>query len=302
MSATHKTEIPDHLRQQAQNMVEQGWVNNMEELIADQMLRYKYLPVDDSFKEPFDKKGALSVIKDGTIKFSHAKEFNDPFDCYPDIDKEELSKYFSGKKGFLKNIGNELGLSPAQRIQEKPKQIKRLKSFSNPLEILNNQIGICSLSRNPLNLLMWAHYATSHSGFVVEFSIPIKPTSFDDLLCLVPFPVQYKKEKPKIISPKSFKEYVLTKGEDWEYEQEERVIDFDRRCGIHPYDRKQILKSVIAGMRMSDDDFSILKKSVDAVNTELGINVVVHKAEPLQGKFALFVQDRDDFNIHDNES
>jgi len=270
-------------------------------MIADKILRYKYLPVDDSFKEPFDKKGSLSVIKDGTIKFSHAKEFNDPFDCYPEVNLEKLSKSFAEKE---KNIGDVLGLSPAQRIQEKPKQLKKLERdfFSNLSEKLNNQIGICSLSRNPLNLLMWAHYATSHTGFVIEFSIPIKSTSFDDLNCLVPFSVEYKKEKPIIISPKSLKEYALTKGEDWKYEQEERVIDFIRGCGIHPYDRKQILKSVIAGMRMSDADFSVLKKSVDAVNTALGINVAVHKAEPLQGKFALFVQDRDDLNVHNIES
>ncbi len=273
-------------------------------MIADKIFRYKYLPVDESFKEPFDQKGALSVIKDGTIKFSHAKDFNDPFDCYPEVDLEKLSNSFAEKKEFFKNIGDVRGLSPAKRIQEKCKQLKKLERdfFNNPSEILNNQIGLCSLSRNPLNLLMWAHYATSHAGFVIEFSIPIKSTSFDDLNCLVPFPVQYKKEKPIIISSKSLKEYALTKGEDWKYEQEERVIDFNRGCGIHSYDRKQILKSVIAGMRMSGADFSVLKKSVDAVNTELGINVTVHKAEPLQGKFALFIQDRDDLNVHNNES
>jgi len=149
---------------------------------------------------------------------------------------------------------------------------------------------------------MWAHYATSHTGFVIEFSIPIKSTTYDDLNCLAPFPVEYKKEKPIITDHKFFKEQLLTKGKDWDYEQEERVIDVKRGCGIHLYDRKQILKSVIAGMRMSDADFSVLKKSVDAVNTALGINIAVHKAEPLQGKFALFVQDRDDLNVHNNES
>jgi len=51
---------------------------------------------------------------------------------------------------------------------------------------------------------------------------------------------------------------------------------------------------------MKDADFSVLKNSVDAVNKELGINVAVHKAKPLQGKFALFVQDRDDLSVHNN--
>lgn len=270
----------------------------------DKMLRYKYLPIDDSFKEPFDIKGSLSAIKDGTIKFANAKTFNDPFDCYPEVDVNKLSDSIAGNKEFFKKIGSQLGLSPGQRIQEKSKQIKMLEThyLKNPAEILNNHIGICCLSRSPLNLLMWAHYATSHTGFVVEFSIPIKSTTYDDLHCLVPFPVEYKKEKPLITDRKFFKQQLLIKGLDWEYEQEERVLDFDRGHGIHPYDRKQILKSVIAGMRMSDEDFSVLKKSVEAVNKLLGIKVTVHRAKPLPRTFALFVPDREDLNIHNNES
>ncbi|MEQ1622547.1 MAG: DUF2971 domain-containing protein [Methylococcales bacterium] len=270
----------------------------------DKILRYKYFPIDDSFKEPYDKKGSLSAIKDGTIKFAHAKEFNDPFDCSPEVDVNKLSDSFAGNKEFFKQIGSQLRLSPAQRIQEKPKQIKKLEThlFNNPAEILNNDIGICCLSRNPLNLLMWAHYATKHTGFVVEFSIPIKSTTYDDHLCLVPFPVEYKNERPIIKNHKWFKEQLLTKGKDWEYEQEERVLDFVRGYGIHPYDSKQILKSVIAGMRMSDKDFSVLKKSVEAVNKELAINATVHRAEPLPRKFALFVRDREDLNTHNDET
>jgi Protein of unknown function (DUF2971) len=187
-------------------------------------------------------------------------------------------------------------------------ELKMETYFSNG-EFQNN-IGVCCLSKNPLNLLMWAHYASCHTGFVVEFSIPIKERSSDinatiseDLNCLVPFPVVYKKDKP-IIGKISTKDFLLTKSTDWEYEQEERVLDFDRKIDpekgytIHPYDRKQILKSVIVGMRMSEFDFFVLKNTVDALNAGLGTNVAVHRVKPLQGKFALFVQDRDDLNIH----
>jgi len=40
MSTLIKTEIPDQLWQQAQNMVEQGWIDNMDVLIAEAMRRY----------------------------------------------------------------------------------------------------------------------------------------------------------------------------------------------------------------------------------------------------------------------
>jgi len=274
--------------------------------MSDTILRYKYVPLDDSFKKSPDyKDGSLCIIKDGTIKFTHPKDFNDPFDCYPDIDGKAISKAYGQDKAFFKELGRRRNLSPAQRIQEKPKQLKNIEKAQNINELLNNEVGICSLSRNPLNLLMWAHYASSHTGFVVEFSVFNEHLSLNDAIncsmtCLVPFPVTYKKEKPIITSRDLFYEYFLIKGEDWEYEQEERVIDCDRKAGIHPYDRKRILKSVIAGMRMSDDDFAVLKNTVDQVNKEFGINVTVHRAEPLKSKFALFVPDRDDLNIHNN--
>lgn len=168
------------------------------------MLRYKYVPLDDSFKCA-NKRGSLSIIKDGTIKFTHPKDFNDPFDCHPEID---FSKSVS--KDSLKRICNAARYSPAKRLQEKPKMISKLqRNDDRYIEEMNNTFAVCCLSRNPLNLLMWAHYASGHAGFVVEFSIPIKSTTSDDLCCLVPFPVEYKNDIPRTAR---LKEYALTKG------------------------------------------------------------------------------------------
>jgi len=47
---------------------------------------------------------------------------------------------------------------------------------------------------------------------------------------------------------------------------------------------------------MCDDHFVILKNTVEAMNAELGINVAVYKAEPLKGKFALSIPERDDLS------
>jgi Arc/MetJ-type ribon-helix-helix transcriptional regulator len=40
MTTTVKTQIPDQLWQQAQSMVERGWVANMDELITESVRRY----------------------------------------------------------------------------------------------------------------------------------------------------------------------------------------------------------------------------------------------------------------------
>ncbi|WP_052166433.1 DUF2971 domain-containing protein [Methylobacter tundripaludum] len=262
------------------------------------ILRYKYVP--------FDEDGSLCIIKDGTMKFTRPSELNDPFDCDPERDEHKHLEYIKEQKDLLKKAGDSLGLSPAQRIQNKGVMLKRVEIAIQNREFSQkavNEFGICSLSRDPLNLLMWAHYAKEHTGFVIEFCIPTQAQRFseeDALKWLVPHKVKYEQTKP-IVSPDDGKlvnvdKYFLVKGHDWKYEQEERVIDSLRKPGIHPYERKIILKSVIAGMRMCDDHFVILKNTVEAMNAELGINVAVYKAEPLKGKFALSIPERDDLS------
>lgn len=283
--------------------------------MSDTILRYKYVPFNE---------GSLSIIKDGTMKFTPRKEFNDPFDCHPEEDEKAIIQ--SIIKTIKKNpqtleekkhidniiIGMKGKLSPAQLYLERRKfRRKNEKDFLINCNGVYDKYGICCLSRNPLNLLMWAHYAKDHKGFVIEFAIPTKanfPDSYSSeqirsycAQLLFPLSVKYEEEKPVITSgdgEETQNKKFLTKGKDWEYEQEERVIDSIRGYGVHTYDRKQILKSVIAGMRMSDDDFAVLKNAVDTVNKEQGMNVTVHKAEPVKGKFALTVLDRDDLNIH----
>ncbi|MDD5272655.1 MAG: DUF2971 domain-containing protein [Methylovulum sp.] len=289
--------------------------------MSDTILRYKYLPLDDSFKNKDSKDykpGSLCVVRDFTIKFTAPMDFNDPFDCHPELDEQAMEKFLVEKeKQSLKEHKKNSGLSPDKYFQEKRKleshreKSKELFTNNNFLKKMNPKIGICSLSKNPLNLLMWAHYATQHAGFVVEFAISQNlsgGTLTDDVFHLNPTPIVYTKEKPIVTdgSVESIEKWILTKSKDWEYEQEERVFNLkltennpNQGRGIHLYNKK-ILKSVIAGMKMSDDDFRILEKTVDTVNREHDMNISVHRAQPVKGKFALSIPDRKDLDIHNN--
>jgi hypothetical protein len=162
------------------------------------LLRYKYLPCNE---------GSLSVLSDGTMKFTSPQYFNDPFDCAPDFDSAQHAKFIVTRSDLFKKVGCATGLSPAQRIQKRPEMIKRyveaVKSPEFGREFIR-RLGICSLSRDPLSLLMWAHYAKSHTGFVVEFSIPTSAMGTQKeagdcvLKWLYPQEVKYAQEKPNI--------------------------------------------------------------------------------------------------------
>ena len=158
----------------------------------------------------------------------------------------------------------------------------------------SDNVGICSLTKDPLNLLMWAHYAQHHKGFVVEFEIPLKAADAENLPenflfdWLIPQEVEYQTSKPKVNlvddnnDVKIWKQFQV-KGKDWAYEHEERVIDYVRGHGIHKYDRKTILHSVIAGMKMKDPDYMTLVESINKINKDLNLNIGIYKTEKVKG-------------------
>lgn len=262
--------------------------------MKEDLKRYKYLPFSE---------GSLSVITDGTMKFSAPSEFNDPFDCVPDIDPKSQVEYASKNNHLVKKACKELGYSPAQCIQNKKKLLKRIENACDTPEYINyfsNKIGVCSLSRNPLNILMWSHYAEKHSGFVVEFSIPQASSLFEHevdeyiLENLFPLEVKYSNKKP-IINPFDDKDLnmeknFLTKSIDWEYEEEERVIDYVRGPGIHDFNRKRVISSVIAGLKISSENYNKLESVVTMMNKKLNTKVMLHKVNIEKGAFKLNCQ------------
>jgi len=268
-------------------------------IVFDTIRRYKYLPFNE---------GSLSIIRDGTMKFSHPSKVNDPFDCAPDYEIGNVEEYINSRPELLRKACDTLKLSKKERIKQKSVMIRRLKvaveegAFS---QHASDGIGICSLSRDPLNLLMWSHYAQHHAGFVIEFGIPVTLTNAalydlpDNYLfeLLIPHEVEYEKDKP-IVSffdsdDEKRRKQFLIKGSDWHYEQEERVIDYVRGPGIHPFDRRT-LQSVIVGMKMDPANFEIIAQSVDELNTNMKRRAQVHRAEAIKGKYGLFVPNRPD--------
>jgi len=72
--------------------------------------------------------GSLKTITEGTIKFTCPLEFNDPFDCLPYYDKRGIAQVTRMRPDLFKAAGDRRGLSPAQRLMQKPQFISRLKS------------------------------------------------------------------------------------------------------------------------------------------------------------------------------
>lgn len=259
----------------------------------DPVFRYKYLPFDD---------GSLKIISEGTIKFSSPLEFNDPFDCRPYLDPTSIDDLWKTRPDLYRIACQRAGLSPAKRITERTKMTTRLRreiDSGNFERSLLQGVGVVCLSRTATNILMWSHYATFHRGFVVEFAIPRKGdrSSIPDLVnFLVPHRVHYSKYRPTVRLGEHYKDEdlsnsFLTKSSHWSYEEEERVIGYDRRPGISKYARDVVLRSVIAGMNMRDSNYQKMLRTVENTNSERSLQIGIYRAAEVPHEYRLIVPD-----------
>ena len=133
------------------------------------------------------------------------------------------------------------------------------------------------------NLLMWAHYANNHEGFVVEFDCD---NSFfqqglgEDIMCASLSKVVYSQNVPttSLLDMKNF-DFILTKSDDWSYEQEWRMLLQQKDCvkniPAEPHDTclfeipVESIKRVILGCRADSELIQSAKKNLIGNNIEL---------------------------------
>lgn len=93
----------------------------------------------------FSKSGFLRFLDGFTIRFTPPCAFNDPFEGMPTI--TGMDELLSGDGFFVDQLQTALARS------------------------LGGNVGVFCMAEDPLNLLMWGHYANAHQGAVVEFDV-----------------------------------------------------------------------------------------------------------------------------------
>lgn len=92
------------------------------------------------------------------------------------------------------------------------------------LETISKKWGIVSLSAEPLNELMWAHYADSHKGIAVEFD------ETNELFTHPSFLICEYDDNPAVYDPgqgpnhQAVEAFARRKRAAWRYERESRLI------------------------------------------------------------------------------
>ena len=171
---------------------------------------YKYLHPD-----------RVDVLESGFIMLTKPRSFNDPF---------ELNPHFDTVQEFTLPIPAGATRAQLQWIAEKQKWLNdALMPQEAREQVIENKaptIVVLSLSEKRDSLLMWAHYAASHSGFLIGFDSEANILAIESPHRHMAR-VNYTTQRPTTATWEEItnEELLLTKSKEWEYEGEWRIID-----------------------------------------------------------------------------
>lgn len=178
---------------------------------------YKYVNKDDG----------LRILSNNTLKFSSPFDFNDPFDCYEELIKFDLTIEFVEE--LVKN--GSLELSEEDKKLTPEKLLKQLESvFDFKDSVLNrifynlkSNLWISCFSEEYNEILMWSHYADKHKGFCIGFNLDGLNDTFKFILSNVNYTDNFTKIDYCSNPYKALEHFISTKSKNWKYENEIRL-------------------------------------------------------------------------------
>ena len=269
----------------------------------------------------------VNVISDKLLRYTQLGDFNDPFEGRPEITglstrnealtifdnliPEETKAVYDALPADMKSaVSYQHVHSIAKaRLQIKREEILGAVAAFTPLVAgfihgkLDELLGVLCLSEVPDSLLMWAHYAASHSGFVLEFKskhpyFHQQVTQEDELRRLRR--VFYRETRPSdSLTSMDSTELFLVKSGHWAYEREWRIIrplsDSNEAALRKPYPihlfsfPPQAINSVIIGSRATQETVEMIKAALSA-DIEYA-HVRIRRAVPDTSHFHLRIVD-----------
>ena len=165
---------------------------------------------------------ATSFLENLTIRYNQVKAYNDPFEMSPVFITDQPNKKGQGLE--VKYAGFTSGLESLS-YDHIPNGYDRIRPPF--IDNINQKMGICCFTQSsevfPSNLVMWAHYADSHKGIVIQLKDKFLSS---DMLNKVRYVdqrpifdvVDFTKNNEIFVSDFFFK------STDWKYENEYRHI------------------------------------------------------------------------------
>ncbi len=206
-------------------MKKYNWIYRIEngriEIIPDKKSKK---PEPDAFYKYFSlKKNSIDAITNNYIYTSHPIQLNDIFDCYYKLVQfDNLDSIIYLLRGVMepKDIKKEWHNDRRELIR---------KVQYNYFHMAFTDLGIFSLTSDPVNILMWSYYS-SNRGFVVQYDVEeIKENGIKSEIIEGPFQINYQNRISAIPFDKDkialvFLYLTNIKSKKWQHENEWRMV------------------------------------------------------------------------------
>jgi len=270
------------------------------------------LPVHTNLKRLYHYQGSdidrlRTIICDRLLYFSNPAQFNDPWDCKPFFSPPDLSNssameshliwYAENTRRHRRDVSEEQILKRLIELRNSPLQFRAI--IENEINtamstMISDRFRIYCLSALPDQELMWAHYASKHSGVCLEFATEnedfcgaIKVLYSSDL----PFYDLISDNEENNIGP------LISKSAAWSYEEEYRAFALE---GLQPFKHMMLttnnshrklldgtLRAVILGCLVNES----LVHSIRALIEQSGQSIQLKRAIRIKNKYQLAITD-----------
>ena len=198
---------------------------------------YKYVTADRVMT-------CIPEVGDGTLRATQPAALNDPFECA--VTARYVIHDASEENRLLADALTQINEShPVTEHHVRTARQRYGSLFTRQLfaEQVSTKLGIVSFTTDPRHPLMWSHYTTDGSGFVIGYAKSelaklageegaLSPVQYSDRLIPIPDPIVLTSPRsnlPKILSLKS---------DHWRYEDEWRlVVEMNKTIGTGETDR-----------------------------------------------------------------
>ena len=257
---------------------------------------YLYLSAPSPVALTQDRPPPQDLLASKRFKVSRPSNLNDPFDLIPAMSPSAPPDHIRKFLEWNLNFHGLPGPVTAKMIAEFKLQTDRRSQNTefDREELLTRTRLLCLTSRND-GVMMWSHYASRHSGFVVGFKTEV-------LARLSPrcsfFEVTYG-ERP-ICTPLDFipvrsgygllEKVFSVKSEEWEYEKEWRCLFGFQQLGGSEYlgFPASAVETIILGASM-DRDAEVLLKDACRSGGLLEEPIKIERAQLSPLKFSIAI-------------
>ncbi|CAI0910309.1 DUF2971 domain-containing protein [Serratia quinivorans] len=222
---------------------------------------------------------ANNILQSLEFYFSSPANFNDPFDCSLDEEKQYSLSDLNTWIGLFQN-----GLTQQEKQKLTNLYIEKGKEINDIVKEIKtkaiNNRGVLALSKTNENILLWSHYAENHTGVAIKLNIAKNPDFFVTPKNMI-YTKQYNPLNYLGDSEKSILDTLSTKSIDWKYEEEIRI--YKSSVGVHKI-KPEAITDVFFGVKTKSIDIEKIKNTC----SENGLNhVKFHKAEKKHGEFSI---------------